>query len=384
MVTVYYFTNIAPHYRSSLWSILLNNSNWEMHIFYSDDFNSGIKMIDLSKEEFATKQDRFHKLKCFQWKGKKEIWQKGVIKKCFKSDFQHAVFLGEISRISTWISVLICRLRGIHVTFWGHGLYGNESRVRLMIKKMLFSMAHTHLLYERRAKELMIKQGFSHDKLYVFFNSLDYETHNSLYNRLIAIDKNDVFPFFENKTLPVIIFIGRLTPVKKLDLLLEAVDYINKDSPKFNLMIIGDGPEKKELELKGLNGINSKWLHFTGACYDEEEIGRYLSKSDLCVSPGNVGLTAVHSLSFGTPVCTHDNMSNQMPEAGAIQDGYNGFFFKENDSEDLKKKIMDWFSNNYDRNLVRDRSIEIIHKYYNPHYQQSVFERIINGEKPEL
>ena len=107
MVTVYYFTNIAPHYRSSLWSILLNDTHWEMHIFYSDDFNSGVKKIDLSNEEFATKQDRFHKFKSFRWKGKKEFWQNGVIKKCFKSDFQHAVFLGEISRISTWSSVII-------------------------------------------------------------------------------------------------------------------------------------------------------------------------------------------------------------------------------------------------------------------------------------
>ena len=384
MVTVYYFTNIAPHYRSSLWSILLNDTHWEMHIFYSDDFNSGVKKIDLSNEEFATKQDRFHKFKSFRWKGKKEFWQNGVIKKCFKSDFQHAVFLGEISRISTWISVIICSLRGIHVTFWGHGLYGNESRLRLMIKKLLFRMAHTHLLYERRAKELMIEEGFSKDKLYVFFNSLDYETHKSLYHKLIKVDKEEVFPFFINNTLPVIIFIGRLTPVKKLDLLLEAINSINEETPKINLIIIGDGPERKDLEVKGISGIENQWLHFTGACYDEEEIGKYLSKSELCVSPGNVGLTAVHSLSFGTPVCTHGNMSNQMPEAGAIQDGYNGFFFKENDIEDLKKKIIDWFSNNYDRNIVRNRSTEIIHKYYNPHYQRLVFERIINGEKPEL
>lgn len=384
MVIVYYFTNIAPHYRSSLWSNLLNDTHWEMHVFYSDDFNSDVKKIDLSKEEFATKQDRFHKFKSFQWKGKKEFWQRGVIKKCLKSDFQHAVFLGEISRISTWISVVICRLRGIHVTFWGHGLYGNESRLRLILKILLFRMANTHLLYERRAKELMLEQGFSKDKLYVFFNSLDYETHKLLFHKLIKVDKEEVFPFFRNNALPVIIFVGRLTPVKKLDLLLVAINSINEETPKFNLIIIGDGPERKDLEIKGIPGVENQWLHFTGACYDEEEIGKYLSKSDLCVSPGNVGLTAVHSLSFGTPVCTHDNMSNQMPEAGAIQDGYNGFFFKENDIEDLKKKINDWFSNNYDRDIVRNRSTEIIHKYYNPHYQQSVFERIINGEKPEL
>ena len=53
----------------------------------------------------------------------------------------------------------------------------------------------------------------------------------------------------------------------------------------------------------------------------------------------NVGLTAIHSLSFGTPVLTHNNFDNQMPEVQAINEGENGGFFIENDLEDLIKKI---------------------------------------------
>ena len=72
-----------------------------------------------------------------------------------------------------------------------------------------------------------------------------------------------------------------------------------------------------------------------------------------------------------------------MPEAEAIEDGYNGFFFKENDVNDLRVKIEKWI-NNMDRNLLRERSHEIIDKYYNPYYQLTVFERVFAGEKPEL
>lgn len=312
------------------------------------------------------------------------MWQYGFVKHCLRDDIQHAIFLGEISRISTWVSVLLCRLRGVKVTFWGHGLYGNESNIRLFTKKLLFHLAHSHLLYERRAKKLMIKEGFCPDKLYVLFNSLDYDTHKLLNSEFNDLDRNEVFSFFENPKLPIIIFIGRLTPVKKLDLLFDAVNRINVKSTKVNLLIMGEGSEMGELEKMGENGVSNRWIHFTGACYDEEVIGKYLSKVDLCVSPGNVGLTAIHALSFGVPVCTHDNMANQMPEAEAIQDGYNGFLFKENDVEDLKNKIEKWFQINLDRNLVRQRCIEVIDKYYNPHYQLSVFRRLINGDKPEL
>ena len=49
--------------------------------------------------------------------------------------------------------------------------------------------------------------------------------------------------------------------------------------------------------------------------------------SDLTVSPGNIGLTAIHSLSYGTPVCSHSNFNNQMPESEAIINFEKWFFF---------------------------------------------------------
>lgn len=383
MATINFFTNIAPHYRAPLWNVLLNSPDWDMHFFYGDNSKVGVETIDFEKEEFSSNKDQLHKVKNYWWKGDVLLWQKGVVSECCKSKFDHAVFLGETSRLSTWIAAVICRIRGIKVAFWGHGLYGNERGVKLMLKKTFFRLAHKHLLYERRAKKIMIQYGFAPDNLYVVFNSLDYDAHKLLHQKLQALDKTEVFPFLNNPSLPVVIFIGRLTRVKKLDMLLQAVNQINDEVPKVNLVIMGDGPERKNLEELGKTGLKNKWLYFTGACYDEEVIGKYLSMSDLCVSPGNVGLTAIHSLSFGTPVCTHDNMYNQMPEAGAIQHGDNGFFFKENNVNDLKIKIGDWL-NNMDRELMRKKSYEIIDKYYNPHYQITVFNRLISGEKPEL
>lgn len=238
-------------------------------------------------------------------------------------------------------------------------------------------------MYERRGKKILIDHGFKPDNLYVVFNSLDYDAHKLLNQKLQGLDKKNVFTFFSDSSLPVVIFIGRLTKEKKLNMLLEAINQVNDETTKVNLVIMGDGSERNNLEETGKVGLDNKWLYFTGACYDEEEIGKYISMSDLCVSPGNVGLTAIHSMSFGTPVATHDNMCNQGPEAGAIIDGYNGFFFKENDVNDLKNKIEEWI-NNIDRNLVRERSYEIVDKYYNPHYQLTVFERLFSGKKPEM
>lgn len=374
--------NIAPHYRASLWSILLNNPNWDVHFFFGDSLN-GVKAIDFENEAFSANKDQLHKVKNYWTKKENLFWQTEIISECCKTKFDYAVFPSEMWRASTWIAAAICRFRRIKVVFWGHGLYGKEKGVKLLLKKNFFRLSNKYLAYERRAKKIITQHGYNQDDIYVIFNSLDYESHKLLQQKMQGLEKGGVFPFLNNPSLPVIIFIGRLTKVKKLDILLEAVNQINNQNVKVNLVIMGDGPQRKRLEELGKTGLKNKWLYFTGACYDDEVIGKYLSISDLCVSPGNVGLTAIHSLSFGTPVCTHDNMVNQMPEAEAIEDGYNGFFFKENDVSDLKIKIQNWVDN-MDRDLIRGRSYEIIDRYYNPHYQLTVFERLLSGEKPEL
>lgn len=381
MKRIKFFMNVASHYRAPLWSMLLNCSEWETHFFYGDN-KIGIKSIDFESNRFSSKKENLHKVKNY-WKGEIIIWQKGIIRECLKSKFDIAVIVGEISRMSNWISAIICKIRGIKIIIWAHGMYGNEKGLRLISKKAFFHLADNLMVYERRSKVLLVELGFSTDKIHVIFNSLDYDTQKLLRYKFSNLQKKELFPYLKDASLPILIFIGRLTKVKKLDLLLEAVNLINHNTAKVNLVIIGDGPEREILEKMGIDGIKDGWLSFTGECYDEDIISMKLSMSDLCVSPGNVGLTAIHSLSYGTPVCTHNNMSNQMPEAGAIIDGFNGFFFEEGNVTDLKNKIEGWV-NNVDRDSIRVNSYQIIDKYYNPHYQLNVLNRIIKGEKPEI
>jgi len=379
-----FFTNIAPHYRASLWLKLLKHNNHNVHFYYGSNPNAGIPAINFSKEEFSKYKNHIHQIKNFWFNSKILFWQKGVVSQCLRSNIDLAIFLGEMYCLSTWLAAIICRIRGVRVAFWGHGIYGNEGKLKLFVRKTFFRLAHQHLLYERRAKIIMQEQGFNPEKLYLVFNSLDYDTHKTLRTRFQNLNKADVFPFFSDSTLPVIVFIGRLTAVKKLDLLFNAVMQMNTESVEVNLIFIGDGPERKTLELAGKEGLEKGWLHFSGACYDEETIGKYLSSADLCVSPGNVGLTAIHTLSLGTPVATHGNFSNQMPEAQTITEGYNGFFFKENDVTDLKIKIENWLKANTDRNKIRQQCYKVIDKYYNPYFQLTVFNRLFNNKKPEI
>jgi len=367
-----------------LWLKLLQNNAFNCFFAYGEDSSSGIPQVHQDEFGAFSESKRIQRIRNIWLKKKVLFWQSGALRIALKSDCSVIVFLGECYCLSTWLSAIICRLRGIRVVFWGHGIYGNESTLKLTLREIFYRLAHQHLLYEHRAKKLMIAQGFKSEDLYVVFNSLDYDRQKALREQYRSLSKQAVYPFFKNPDLPILVFIGRLTMAKKLGMLLHAVTSINEAKIRINLVFIGDGSERAKLEKLGQKGVAEKWLHFVGACYSEEEIGRYLTVSDLCVSPGNVGLTAIHSLSYGTPVCTHGNLSNQMPEAEAIVDGYNGFYFKENDVNNLMEGMKKWFSTNQNRELVRERCFEVVDTYYNPDYQLTVFNRVIDNQIPEV
>ena len=331
---IYSFTNIPAHYRRPLWEKLLDSNFFEFHFFFAKKNKVNIKAIDFQSEKFQKHRGRLHTIQNCWVNQKILIWQRGVIKTCLTHNFHTAIFLGEFQIVSTWFAMLVCKLRRIKVVYWSHGLHGNESFFKRKLRVLFYKTADSLLLYENRAKKLLIKEGLDESNLRVIYNSLDYDVHRKLrFNKEIIERKN--LSFFEDNNRPYLIFIGRLTATKKIDLLIKAIERLNKLDLKINLLLIGDGLEKQNLE-KLTSGLNlDDCVHFYGACYNESHLAYFIYHASLCVSPGNVGLTAIHSLSFGTPVCTHSNLSNQMPEVEAIEEGVTGCYFDENNLESL-------------------------------------------------
>ena len=173
-----------------------------------------------------------------------------------------------------------------------------------------------------------------------------------------------------------LVFFGRLTNVKRIDLAIEAVIQLNRKFQKFSLKVVGDGPQEEYLKKIVCDADANEYISFERAKYSEYEIGQMFFQSDLLISPGNVGLNAVHAMFYGTPVLTHNNFNNQMPESEIIEEGVNGVFHKENDLKSIEDKIEQWFSfnfNSWNRDKIRKRLI----KKYNPIYQAKIFERAL-------
>ncbi len=352
--------------------MLSNCDEFDFHFFFGTPMNNSIKEIDFSLNATSGCTIKYDRLTNLRLK-KLVVWQKGVLKICFTNKFDQAIFLGDMYTISTWLGAFIARIRGKKVIFWSHGITGRESSAKKTIRKLFFQIAHHHLLYGERGKEILIKEGFVSSEISVVYNSLDYDAHLKLRGELL--DSKFYDEYFKMPNLPVLLFIGRLTADKELHLLMEAIKKLRDAfSTAVNLMIVGDGPMKKSLQTQSKD--ISEHVFFYGACYDEYTIGKLIANAALCVSPGNVGLTAIHSMSFGTPVCSHGEMCHQGPEAEVIVEGKTGSFFDKT-KNDLAEKILQWLNSNNTRTVIRENCYKIIDEKYNPYYQLEVFKKVL-------
>ena len=303
-------------------------------------------------------------------------WQKGIVGLLRNNEIDSFLMLGELFNLSTWAMLLLRPIlaRKKKIYFWSHGWYGREGFLKKWMKRIFFGLADKTFLYGNYAREIAIKQGNCPAKLIVLHNSLDFDNQSKLRN---CINPSDIFANYFQNNNPTLIFIGRLTKIKKLHQIIEAVALLKNRGENYNIVFVGDGTERKYLEDVAKHMKVPIW--FYGSCYDDTVNAELIYNADLCVAPGNVGLTAMHTMAFGTPVLTHDNFSNQMPEFEAIVDGKTGAFFKEDNIDSLAEAISDWFNvHQKDREIVRKDCVFEIASYWCPSFQIKILKKNIN------
>lgn len=357
--------NTAPSYREAIYRAIDAEYNCD---WYFGRNNNGIKEMDTS----LLKNVRYYKtignpLKFF--------WKKGVLKLLFKKKYKTYLMLADVRSITDWLFYLLAFIlfKKKKIYLWTHGWYGKETSYEAKLKLWLYRHASGIFVYGDRAKRLLIEQSIPEEKLFVIHNSLDYDTQKALRE---SINPSNIYKDHFQNSFPTIIFIGRLTKVKKLEMVVDALYRLRDKGENYNLVFVGDGSERESLELKvkGLQLQNQVW--FFGACYDETSNAELIYNADLCVSPGNVGLTAIHTLTFGCPVITHNNFKWQMPEYEAVREGVTGAFFKMDDLNDLTDTISNWFAEKYNkREEVRNACFNEIDTNWNPYYQIEVIKK---------
>ncbi|MEK7477473.1 MAG: glycosyltransferase [Candidatus Coatesbacteria bacterium] len=311
------------------------------------------------------------------------LWQSGILRLAAGKQVDTIIFLGNVYFLSTWVGAVAARITGKRVLMWGHGFIRDEGGLKGLLRSCFFRLAHGQLVYHRRARDILIRKGFDPTRIWVVFNSLDYSLQRQLRDRLTDMDlKASRERLFGQSDSPVLLWIGRLTPQKKLDQLFEAAGLLRREGVAANLLLVGDGPQRKTLEdLAGRLGL-AEHVRFYGACHAEREIAPLIMLSSLCIAPGEVGLTCMHALAYGVPVITHGDFDNQMPEYEAIMPGVSGDFFERDSVKDLARVIHSWLTRTDSRRARQRDCIEVIERCYNPDVQASIINAAVEGRQP--
>ena len=241
------------------------------------------------------------------------------------------------------LAIRYCRSQGIPLVFTNHTRYDLYAHAYLpMVPEALgdaFLRAYMPsfckscdlvIAPSSGLKEVLINLGVD-SQIDVIPNGVDVRPFNSVEHPIprqeLGFDKDDI----------LLTYMGRVGPEKNLPFLLRAYAGIAKTYENVGLLIIGDGPERENLEDRvRVMGMTDR-IKFTGMI-PYTDLPAYLTAADAFVT---ASITEVHPLSViealasGLPV-----VGIQSPGVGdTIEDGVTGFLAPEEDLAVFTAKI---------------------------------------------
>jgi glycosyltransferase involved in cell wall biosynthesis len=137
-----------------------------------------------------------------------------------------------------------------------------------------------------------------------------------------------------------IVYSGRLMPFKRVDLLIDAFAAIAPDRPDWDLLIVGDGPERERLAAR-LPADLAPRVTWTGFLDDQRAVGAIYRLSDVLVLPSDFEPWAVvinEAAAAGLAIVASDVVG---AAAELVRDGVNGHVFPPGDVAALETALRD-------------------------------------------
>lgn len=304
------------------------------------------------------------------------IWNSGF-RQILKQHYTHFLLSGDPSYILNWLIVIYAKLTNKRVYLWCHG---QKSPVKRRVTRLYCKLFYSHVdgifVYGEHVIPNMVDIGCRPEIIHPIHNSLDTDVQNAIYS---CIKESEIYHVHYGNDNPVVIYIGRIQKRKKVDQLIEAIDILRNEGILVNLVIVGDPMDDYSIPSLVEDKKLEKQVWFYGPSYNEDINAELIYNADVCVSPGNVGLTCIHALSYGTPVVSNNNFNTQMPEYEAIEVGVTGSFFIENDINDIANHIKKWIGLSCGaRDAIRMAARRKILEEWSIDYQIKTFSTVIN------
>ena len=199
---------------------------------------------------------------------------------------------------STNLCALVRRLGSSPLVITNHGLISQTVPMWVhkiyipTVAKWTFKSADRIICYTENEKSLLVKLDIDSDKIVVIHNGTD----------------TDMFvPREKEKDKNQILWIGRFTPGKGVEYLIDAFNILVRQYPDFKLLMIGRGPLKENIE-QGIQDLDLSKNIIIKEFVPNSELPEIYQSSDVFVLPSlNEGIprTILEAMACGIPVvCT--------------------------------------------------------------------------------
>src|SRR4030042_1425220 len=224
----------------------------------------------------------------------------------------------------------IIRTSGVPVVDTGFYL---NLRYNKGARQLLYTMDIAHVHHPFVSGSLAMRYCVPRNIPIVFTNHTRYDLITQAYIPILPESIGDaalkayLSPFYRtafgfNEGHVISTYIGRLSPEKNLSLLIRAFYGMAMTYDHVRLLIVGDGPERENLETQIKHMKIADKVYFTGMV-EYESIPAYLAACDIFVTPSSsetFGLSTVEAMAAGLPVLGMDAPGSR----DIIEDGITG------------------------------------------------------------
>ncbi|MGH7243334.1 MAG: glycosyltransferase family 4 protein [Phycisphaerales bacterium] len=322
-IRVLFFQPALPKYRIPIFRELATRPGIDLHLFYTAD--EPVKNVEPNGFRGTAITSRV------LLKHPRLLWRQGQIDLLDPKKFDVVVSGWNTRYLSLVPSLLLARKRGIPSVLWGHGYSKSETFSRRFLRDRLGNLATAILFYGATACSRFVERNGRSERAFVAANSLDQSEIQAARQPWLD-DPERLQQFKQTHGLlpgPVLLFVSRLSPENRTDLLLRAGAILRKSFPHLKIVIVGAGIEEAKLRAVAKENDVDDMTTFTGAIYDEPDLAPWFMSSDLFVYPRNIGLSLLHGMGYGLPVITTDYEPSWAPEVDALQPWINGMTYQD-------------------------------------------------------
>ena len=177
----------------------------------------------------------------------------------------------------------------------------------------------------------------------------------------------------------IILFVGNLMPIKRLDLLIEALNILN--DPDLALVVVGGGYDEERYRKMLVESKLEDRVVFAGHCAEAKRLAMYYNAADCLAVPSDTesfSLAAVYALSSAVPVIASDIPGLK----GRVSDGVDGFLVKKGSAENLADTLKKFFALSPEQRKQmgeRGREKALVNYTWNQHMEklEEIYKQII-------